>query len=59
MLKGLALKLLNRIDDLPIIDLIPIFIKAWDGLSDEKKIEYATSFIQAGAKAAKSYAEKK
>lgn len=59
MFKSLALKLLNRIDDLPIIDLIPLFIKAFERLPEEKKIEIATSLIQAAGKAAKSYAEKK
>ena len=58
MFKSLALKLLNRIDDLPIIDLIPIFIKAFQALPEEKKIEIATSLIQAAGKSAKKYAEK-
>ena len=59
MFKKIALKLLNRIDDLPLVDLVPVFIKAWNGLSEEKKIEYATAILEAGIKAAKSYAEKK
>ena len=58
MFKNLALKLLNRIDDLPIIDLVPIFLKAWDKLPEEKKVEYATILIESGIKAAKAYAEK-
>lgn len=58
MFKSLMLKLLNRIDDLPIIDLIPLAVKAWNSLPEETQIEYLKNGFAAANKAAKQFAEK-
>ena len=58
MFKNLALKLLKRIDDLPLVDLIPLFIKAFESLPEEEKIESLQTFFKAAVKKAKEYAEK-
>ena len=58
MLKDKLLPLFGGLlDKLPILDLLPIFVRAWNKLDDEKKEEIATSLILAGGKFAAQYAQ--
>ena len=58
MLKDKLLPLLGgALDKLPILDLLPIFVRAWNKMDDEKKEEVATALLLAGAKMASQYAQ--
>lgn len=58
MIKDKLLPVLGGLlDKLPILDLLPIFVRAWDKMDDEKKEEIATALILAGGKLATQYAQ--
>lgn len=40
------------LEHFPILDLVPLVKKAWDGLPEEKKLEVIQNLLVAGAKAA-------
>lgn len=58
MIKDKLLPVLGGLlDKLPILDLLPIFVRAWDKMDDEKKEEIATALILTGGKLATQYAQ--
>ena len=58
MIKDKLLPVLGELlDKLPILDLLPIFVRAWDKMDDEKKEEIATALILTGGKLATQYAQ--
>lgn len=58
-------KILEILKHIPVVNLVPILDSivtelpnAWNAIPSEKKQEYLTNFIAAGAKAAGQYASK-
>jgi hypothetical protein len=48
----------DLLSKIPIVGMLPVFVRAWENLDDETKEKYAAVIMAAGMKALQSYSEK-